>query len=199
MQKWRFAICSPKNDFEIKHDLCHKARLVIGGHITDASLYDCYSSTIRTENIYLLFYLSMINNHSILGGDIGNAYLNAYTDEKICSIAGPKFGNRKGMKVIIRKALYGLKSSGNAWYHTLASKLREMGFQVSHINHCIWYRENEDGTYDYIAHHVDDFLVVGLDPTTIAKELEEYWDLHHVEVSEFYLGMNTDVTISKDG
>ena len=39
--------------FAVKHDLRHKARLVIGGHVTDASGYDRYAATIRTETIRL--------------------------------------------------------------------------------------------------------------------------------------------------
>ena len=84
--------------------------------MTDASFYDTYSATIRTENIRLLFYLLVHNYKSIMSGDIGNAYVNAFTKEKIWSNSGLIFPDHIGKKVIIRKALYGLKSSAHAFY-----------------------------------------------------------------------------------
>ena len=86
--------------------------------MTDASMYDCYASTIRTENTRLLFYLLALNQCTLIAGDIGNAYVNAFTKEKIFSRAGIEFGPKAGVQVIIRKALYGLKTSANArWNH----------------------------------------------------------------------------------
>ena len=47
--------------------------------------------------------------------DIGNAYLNASTEEKVYAIAGPEFGEDEGKLAIIVFALYGLKGSRAAW------------------------------------------------------------------------------------
>jgi hypothetical protein len=44
--------------------------------------------------------------------DIGNAYLEAYTAEKLYIVAGPEFGELDGHMLIISKALYGLRTSG---------------------------------------------------------------------------------------
>jgi hypothetical protein len=44
--------------------------------------------------------------------DIGNAYLEAKTTEKVCIKAGPEFGELQGNLLIIDKALYGLRLSG---------------------------------------------------------------------------------------
>ena len=45
------------------------------------------------------------------GTDIGNAYLESYTKEKVCFIAGGEFGELAGHTFMIIKAQYGLKSS----------------------------------------------------------------------------------------
>ena len=55
--------------------------------------------------------------------DIGNAYLEAYTSEKVCFIAGGEFGELAGHLIIIIKALYGLKSSGLHWHDRLPTVL----------------------------------------------------------------------------
>ncbi|MGH2414505.1 MAG: reverse transcriptase domain-containing protein [Microcystaceae cyanobacterium] len=175
--------------FTVKPDLRCKARLVAGGHVTDATMYDTYASTVSTANICLLIYLIVHNNTNVISGDIGTAYVNAYTEEKIYSHAGPEFGDKKGMKIILRKALYGLKSSANAWYHHLGNDLREMGFSRSRLDPSIWYRMRDDGSgYDYIAHHVDDFVIVADDPTPYLKVLEDKYVITGGDIPELYLG-----------
>ena len=63
--------------------------------------------------------------------DIGNAYLEAKTQEKVYIIAGPEFQELEGHILVIIKALYGLRSSGKRWYERLADCLLEMGFTRS--------------------------------------------------------------------
>ena len=60
----------------------------MGGHVTDASNYDKYAATIRTENIRIQLFLAARDKSEGLGGDIGTAYFNVYTDEKIWSVLG---------------------------------------------------------------------------------------------------------------
>jgi hypothetical protein len=60
--------------------------------------------------------------------DIGNAYLESITKEKVYIIAGTEFGDREAHTLIIRKALYGLKSSGLRRHERFVVVLRSMGF-----------------------------------------------------------------------
>ena len=59
----------------------------------------------------MLFFLAELNGLETYATDIGNAYLEAKTAEKVCIIAGPEFGDREGHTLIIVKALYGLRNS----------------------------------------------------------------------------------------
>jgi len=126
--------------FNIKNNLTYKARLVGGGHVTNANGFDTYASTVHTENVRLIMYLIVKFWLSTLIGDVSTAYLNAFTKEKIWSRAGPEFGELAGCIVIIRKALYGLKSSARAWYFALCDVLRDMGFTKSRIDGSFWYK-----------------------------------------------------------
>jgi hypothetical protein len=45
---------------------------------------------------------------SQLCGDVSLAFVNAFTNELVSAIAGPKFGEHEGKTVIVCKALYGL-------------------------------------------------------------------------------------------
>eukprot|EP00977_Amphora_coffeiformis_P013245 scaffold3415_cov115-Amphora_coffeaeformis.AAC.1 len=64
------------------------------------------------RSLRIVTFLAELNGLHLTGGDIGNAYLEAYTKEKVCTIAGPEFGPLQGHMLIIDKALYGLRTSG---------------------------------------------------------------------------------------
>ena len=65
-------------------------------------------------------------------GDIGNAYLESFTYEKVYFIADPEFGPPEGHLLIIVKSLYGLHSSGICFHEKLADTLHPLyGFQPS--------------------------------------------------------------------
>jgi hypothetical protein len=100
--------------FSVKPDLQRKARLVLGGHKVDSSEYNCSSSVVQLNSIRLLNVIAKSQNLECLAGDIGNAYINAETKEKIYVRCGPEFGSElEGRIAILKKALYGLKSSCN--------------------------------------------------------------------------------------
>jgi hypothetical protein len=67
----------------------------------------------------------------IWGANVGNAYLEAKTKEKVYIVAGPEFGPLEGHTLLIDKALYGLRSSGLCWHQRFADVLRDMRFTPS--------------------------------------------------------------------
>jgi hypothetical protein len=60
--------------------------------------------------------------------DIGYAYLEACTPEKVYIIAGLEFGEREGHILIISRALYELRSSGARFHSRFTDCIREIGF-----------------------------------------------------------------------
>jgi Reverse transcriptase (RNA-dependent DNA polymerase) len=99
-------------------DFTRKARLVAGGHVTDPPTSITYSSVVSRELVRIVFLIAALNDLDIMTADIGNAYLNAFTSEKVYTITGPEFGEEAGRVAIIIRALYGLKSSGAAGTHS---------------------------------------------------------------------------------
>ena len=69
--------------FDVKFDGTHKAHYVIGGNRVDSSEFSAYASVVKTENIRILLTLAAKFNLHTMCGDVGNAYLNAYTEECI--------------------------------------------------------------------------------------------------------------------
>ncbi len=157
--------------FACKHDGRRKARLVAGGHLTDTPIDSVYSSVVPLRGIRMLTFLSELNGNQAWATDIGNAYLESYTQEKVYIIAGPEFGDREGHTLIITKALYGLRTSGLRWAERFSDVLRDMGFFPSKAATDIWMRDK--GThYEYIGVYVDDLLLVSNFPSRIISDLE---------------------------
>ena len=82
--------------FAVKHDGCHKARLVAGGHLTDVPLDSVYSGVVSLRSLRLVIFLAELNGLELFSADVGNAYLEAKTKEKVYIIAGDGFGDLKG-------------------------------------------------------------------------------------------------------
>ena len=114
--------------YDMKHDGWHWARLVAGGHLTDIPVDSVYSGVVSLRGFKLLVFLAELNNMEIWGTDISSAYLEAYTKEKVCIIAGPKFGALNNHHLVIDCALYGLKSSRACWHDKFSSCIKAESF-----------------------------------------------------------------------
>jgi len=185
---------------EVKQDLRRKARCVAGGHMVDAYDINCYSSNMKGVSARLLMLIADANGYDVRVGDVKNAYLCAFTKEKVWTTCGPEFTkvningtevNMMGRKAIIVKALYGLKSSGKAWHAHLADILRGWGFTPSRFDPDVWYRFDEStDMYEYIGTHTDDLLVVGPPglPDKLITTLRTIFTIKGGGEPEFHLG-----------
>ena len=156
-------------------NLTRKARYVVGGHLTDPPSSLTYASVVSCETVRITFLSAALNDLRILAGDIQNAYLNAYTKEKIYFRAGNEWKHNKGRVIIITRALYGSKSSALIWRNHLVDVIgSKLIFTLSLADPNLWYRPMTaiDGiTYSaYILVYVDDILIID-------KNLERFMDL----------------------
>ena len=103
------------------------------GHLTPEPIENIYYGVVSLRNLRLVIFLGKLNNLELWGADIGNAYLEAFTDEKLYIVAGPEFQELEGYILIFLKALYGLKSSGKKWAEVIHSILRDMKFLPSRL------------------------------------------------------------------
>ena len=74
----------------VKHDGRHKARLVAGGHLTPDAIESIYSGVVYIRSLRLVIFLAKLNNLEVWGADIGNAYLEAKTKEKLYIFGRPR-------------------------------------------------------------------------------------------------------------
>jgi hypothetical protein len=179
--------------FDIKQqDLRHKARLVCGGHVIDSSGHVTYSSTIKDISVRLLMIIATQNKLDMMVGDIGNAFPTAPCAEKIWTKAGPEFGDRAGSTIILKRALYGLKTASRSFHEFFGDCLRSMGFQPSRADQDLWLRKSDDyDGYDYIATHVDDIIIAAKRPGIYMAKIEQEFLVRNKEDSPtYYLGSN---------
>lgn len=125
--------------FDIKMDFTRKACFVAGGHVTNPPSNITCSSVVARDSIQIAFLIAALNDLQLLGGDIGNAYLQAETKEKVHMICGPEFGHAfQGRFALICRTLYCLKSSGAAWRSTFMGTLQDLGFTSSLADPDVW-------------------------------------------------------------
>ena len=69
--------------YAVKHDGRYKARVVAGGHLTDAPIESVYSGVVSLRGVRTVVFLAELNDLELWQSDVGNAYLEAETDEKV--------------------------------------------------------------------------------------------------------------------
>ena len=177
--------------YAVKHHGRFKARLVADGHLTKEPVESIYSGVVSLRSFRMVVFLSQLNDLGIWGADVGNAYLEAYTDEKLCIIAGPEFKELQGHLLIMIKALYGTRSGGARWHDRLFDILQELKFKPSKADPDVWMRPEPGGTcYEYIAVYVDDLAIAAKYPQAFCHELKKKYNLKLKGVGplEYHLG-----------
>ena len=124
--------------------------------------------------------------------------LMSYTDELVCIIAGPEFGELEGHLLLIVRALCGLKFSGVSWHTRLAQVLTDMGFFPCRMDPDVWMRGMGDH-YECVGTYVDDLCIASKNPEAILGLLvSDYkFELKGVGPMEYHLGC--DFYRDKDG
>jgi Reverse transcriptase (RNA-dependent DNA polymerase) len=191
--------------FDIKmENFTRKARFVAGGHTTEPPSLITYSMVVTRDSVRIGFLLAGLDQLQVRTADVGNAYLTADCREKIWTIAGSEFGSRKGKVMIIKKALYGLKSSGAAWRAHFAQSLNVFKFTSTEADPDMWIQMAQNGYTHYCERmfvYVDDLLLISHDPDPTMAELGKMYRLKPESMGEphRYLGANVGKQMIPDG
>jgi hypothetical protein len=177
-------------------NFCRKARLVAGGHVTEAPAAMTYASVVSHETVRIALTIAALNSFDVKTGDVMNAYITAPVTETVWTILGPEFGKAEcGLHAVIVQALYGLKSAGAAFRAHLSSFMQRMEFTSCKADPDLWYKAqtnpvNNSLYYAYILCYVDNVLVMHHDPTTVLKEIHGYMLLQNPDNNDLdiYLG-----------
>ena len=102
--------------------------------------------------------------------DLGNAYLEASTKEKLYIVAGPEFEELQ--YTCDPQSPIWLESSSLRWLQRLHDIMLQIGFKPCKADPCVWLREVKN-KYEYIAIYVDDLLIASEKPQQIIQDLKE--------------------------
>ena len=107
--------------------------MVASGNMTGTNLDNYYSSFISFCSMRTVILLAELNNIEIRTGDIRNAYLTARNTEKIVFNSGTGFSPFKYTVrlLLIKTALYGLKSSGARLHSSLSYSLTALNLSLT--------------------------------------------------------------------
>lgn len=166
-------------DFYIKKkDFRWKVRLVAGGHLVNSTMFESYSSMVKTKSLRLLQTIALNHGLKIITADIGNGFIQAFTKEKILTQCGNEFGDKIGPVVEIKKALYRLSTNVQQWCLYLGDTLKVFCFVPSRADSDLWLIPSDDRThYEYIATHADDLIIVLSDPMNYINKLKKTYPL----------------------
>ena len=89
-----------------------KTGLVADGHLTKKSNETVYSGVISLRNLRLSMIIAELNDIQLWGADVGHAYLEELTKEKLYIVACPEVEEFHGHVLVMGKALYGTRSGG---------------------------------------------------------------------------------------
>ena len=75
--------------------------MVADGHLTDVPLDSVYSGVVSLRGLCTLVFLAKVNGLDTWAMDIGNAFLEAETKERLYIIAGAKFVELEGHTTLV--------------------------------------------------------------------------------------------------
>jgi hypothetical protein len=181
-------------DVKMGENFPRKARFVAGGNTTDVPSTLTYALVVSRDSVRIALTIAALNDLKIMACDIQNAYLTADCRERIWTRAGPEFGSEAGTIFIVKKALYGLKSAGAAFWALLAETLYDLGYVPTKADPDVWLRPavKVDGFeyYEMVLCYVDDILSISENPKATLEGLQGTFKLkdNKIEEPDMYLG-----------
>ena len=182
--------------FDVKmEDFRWKARLVAGGHMTDAPPTITFASVVLRKTVRIAVTLPRLNDLEVKVSDIENAYITAPCTEKIWTVLGPEFGSDAGKQAIVIHALYGLKSVGASFCNHLADCMNHIGFKPCLADPDLWMMAMVhplDGSeyYAYVLVYIDDVMVIHHDAEAVLLRIDKYFKMKPGSIGDpdVYLG-----------
>ena len=145
-------------------DFTRKARWVKDGHKTPEFESSTFAGVVGRDSIRIALTHAALNNLDVICADIRNAFIQAPSSERHYIVCGEEFGEYKGKRALIKRALYGGKRAGRDFWLHLRSCKRHLKFHCCKGDPDVWMRKvrKPDGTkyWEYILLYTDDVLCV---------------------------------------
>ncbi|RVX22811.1 Retrovirus-related Pol polyprotein from transposon RE2 [Vitis vinifera] len=144
-----------------------KARLVAKGYtqVYGSDYGDTFSPVAKIASVRLLLSMAAMCSWPLYQLDIKNAFLHGDLAEEVYLEQPPGFValGESGLVCRLRRSLYGLKQSPQAWFSRFSSVVQEFGMLRSTADHSVFYHHNSLGQCIYLVVYVDDIVITGSD------------------------------------
>jgi hypothetical protein len=178
--QWAFRV-SWEPDGSVKY----RCRIVARGfsQVPGADYDQTYAPTLQMKTALVMLGIIAHKDWEAEMTDVGNAYLESVIDKTLYMLL-PKDLWVDGIPVVVRlkKAIYGLKQTGELWVKLLAGYLSEIGFKRSMSDMCKFIGKEADGSRLFILVNVDDLILVGRSKKAIdgvKLQLEQRFTMKH--------------------
>ncbi|CAA7024341.1 unnamed protein product [Microthlaspi erraticum] len=189
--KWIFTIKRHANGAISKF----KARLVAKGFNQRPGIdyHETFSPVIKPSTIRLVLSVSVSKNWQIRQFDVNHAFLQGKLDDEVYMTQPPGFVNKDEPQAVckLRKAIYGLKQTPQAWYNELRTFLLQYGF-VNSLADASLFIYNNNGVLLYMLVYVDDIILTGNSQPHLDKfitSLSNRFSLKDLGTLSYFLGM----------
>ena len=181
----------------------YKARLVAKGFTQLAGIdyQDTFSPTAKIISVRCLLALAAARGWSLHQLDVNNAFLHGDLHEEIYMSPPPGL-RRQGEEHLfcrLHKSLYGLKQASRQWFAKFSEAIRSAGYEQSKADYSLFIR-NQGKSFTVLLIYVDDILITGNDPVSIAEIktfMHRKFHLKDLGKLKYFLGI--EISTSKTG
>lgn len=182
----------------------YKARLVVKGFTQKEGVdfFETFSPTVKAVSWKIMLSLAAKHDFMLTQFDVKGAFLCAYLEDEVALYIEIPPGlpkdqvPKEGHVLKLVKGVYGTKQASRCWYEMLSKTLtKEMGFEMSPKDGCLFYKLYPNQGVCIICIYVDDGGMA-CSSKDIADEvimqLEKYFELSDVGKLDWYLGMRLE-------
>ena len=168
----------------------HKARLVAQGFSQKFGVdyEETFSPVVRFESVRTVIALASQHSLKLHQMDVTTAFLNGDLQEEVYMKQPDGFitAGQEHLVCKLKRSIYGLKQSPRCWNHALDGQLKEMSFQQTASDPCLYIAT--EGEKFIIAVYVDDIILAGKSDQLITEtkealakrfEMKDLGLLHH--------------------
>lgn len=193
--KWVFNIKMDSNGNPCKY----KARLVAKGfsqqYLVDYN--ETFAPVARMTTFRVL--IAFANQFKLLVHqmDVKTAFLNGSLKEEIYMRIPEGIKSPENHVCKLNKAIYGLKQSARCWFEKFDLTLKELGFQSSSVDRCLYFKDNNNICRNiYVVLYVDDILIFTYDiniMTNFKNYLKNKFAMTDMNQVKLFLGICVEI------
>ena len=175
---------------------CYKARLVAQGCTQKFGLdyEETFSPVVHFESIRCLLAMGTQHKLCLHQMDVSTAFLHGELSEEVYMKQPEGFveSGNENLVCHLKCSMYGLKQSPRCWNHALDSRLKEMGFQQSASDPCLYVHGNSEGEMFVAAVYVDDIILGRKSEhklNQVKQELSQTFEMKDLGALHHFLGV----------